>query len=128
MTNLALNRVLLANAAFSSLCAIDMLLFPQVIANFMGGFPAQYLQALAGGLILFACFVIWVAYKEDNIKLAKEIVWMDRSWVVGSIGLIIFANQLFSQGGLLLIAVIAVIVAGFSEIQAKHIKQMIQSA
>ena len=121
-----LNRILLLNASFSILCAIDMLIFSQLIADYMGGFAPIYLQVIALGLIGFAVFVFWVSRQKNNRQLALSIVQMDRSWVVGSILMLIFANSWFSSAGLLIIGTIAVIVAGFGEKQNAYIKQLDQ--
>lgn len=121
-----LNRVLLFNASFSILCAIDMLIFSQLIADYMGGFAPIYLQVIALGLIGFAIFVFWVSRQKNNRQLALSIVQMDRSWVVGSILMLVFANSWFSSAGLLIIGTVAVIVAGFGEKQNAYIKQLDQ--
>jgi hypothetical protein len=124
MNNLSLKRVLLANAIFSGLCAVDLLIFPAIIASYMGGFDGIYLQILGGGLVIFALYVMWVARGPIDAGEVKLIVAMDRSWIAGSIVLLLFFNHWFSYGGITLVSVVAVVVAAFSETQARLVKQL----
>lgn len=123
MTERKLNRVLKLNAAFSALCAVDLLLFSELIAGYMGGFSPIYLQVIAVGLIGFAGVVLWISQQQDNLEWAMSIVHSDRAWVIGSILLLIFGHSWFSSAGLLMIGGVAVIVAGFGETQYKYIRE-----
>ncbi|TQV88386.1 hypothetical protein [Aliikangiella coralliicola] len=122
MSNVKLNRVLVANAMFSILCSVDLLLFSDIIAEYMGGFDPQYLLILGVSLIIFGGFVLWVSRQPENARLASEIVFMDRSWVVGSVILMFLGSEWFSTAGLAIITVVAVIVAVFAELQNRYIK------
>ena len=119
-----LEKVLKINALFSILCAIDMLLFAEVIANFMGFNQPIILQIIAPGLILFGSYVYWLSRNLPNQKQVESVIWMDRSWVIGSIILLVFANASFSYAGITLVAAVAVIVAAFAEIQNKHLSKV----
>lgn len=128
MENLSLKKVLLFNAVFSIMCAIDLLIFTSLIAEYMGGFSPVILQVVGIGLLPFAGFVIWVALKTNDPKWVKEIVFMDRSWVLGSIGVLVFALSYLSLAGITIIMIIALIVAAFGETQNRLLNQTHQIA
>ncbi|MCW8877358.1 MAG: hypothetical protein OQJ89_11030 [Kangiellaceae bacterium] len=119
-----LEKVLKLNAMFSVLCAIDMLIFSDLIASFMGFNQPIILQIIAVGLILFGGFVFWLSRNLPNQKQVESVVWMDRSWVLGSIILLVVANSSLSYAGITLVATVAVIVAAFAETQDKYQKRL----
>ena len=119
-----LEKVLKLNAIFSILCAIDMLVFADLIANFMGFNQPIILQIIAPGLVLFGGFVFWLSRNLPNHKQVESVIWMDRSWVIGSVILLIVANSAFNYAGITLVATVTVIVAAFAEIQDKYLKQL----
>jgi|GEM_PF-3334559 len=127
MTHQALKRVLYTNAAFSVLCAADMLIFTELLADFLGSFDGIYLQILAVGLIGFAGYVVWVARHNNVINLAKEIVLMDRLWVAGSALFIVFGTSWLSSAGVAVVVTVAIIVAIFAETQNYLIKNVTHS-
>ena len=115
-----LEKVLKLNAIFSILCAVDMLIFADLIASFMGFNQPIILQIIAPGLMLFGGLVFWLSRNLPNHKLVGSVIWMDRSWVIGSIILLVVANSVLSYTGITLVAMVAVIVAAFAEIQKKY--------
>ncbi|TQV72158.1 hypothetical protein FLL45_18225 [Aliikangiella marina] len=126
MKNISLRKVLFLNASFSVVCAFDLIVFSELIAGYMGSFSPLVLEFIGFGLIPFAVFVAWVALKTNNPKLVKEIVYMDRSWVVGSIVLLVFASNYLNLIGITIVMLVAVIVAGFSEIQNRLLTDSIK--
>lgn len=109
--------VLMSNAIFSILCAIDLIFLSNWVGSLIGIKEVLYLQLLGGGLVGFASFVFWVSRNLEQQKLVSLIIQLDRSWVVGSILLLLFASQLFSQLGHIIIGTVALIVLVFGELQ-----------
>lgn len=119
-----LEKILKINAIFSILCAIDMLIFTDLIANFMGLNHPIILMIIAPGLILFGSYVFWLSRNLPNQKQVESVIWMDRSWVIGSIILLAVANTSLSYAGITLVAAVAVIVAAFAETQNKYLSHL----
>ena len=119
-----LRKVLVFNALFSVLCAIDMLLFSELIAEFMGFNQPIILLLIAPGLIVFGVYVYWLSRNIPNRKHVESVIWMDRIWVMGSILLLIISHSAFSYAGITLVATITVIVAAFAETQNKYQRQI----
>lgn len=109
--------VLMLNAVFSVLCAIDLIFLSNWVGSLIGITEVIYLQMLGGGLVGFALFVFWVSRNLERKNLVDLVIQLDRSWVLGSVLLLVFASQLFSQIGLIIIGIIAFIVLVFGELQ-----------
>ena len=120
-----LRNVLKANAAFSMLSGTAMLLFGNMIANWMNISNTTILIIIGSGLILFGGFV-WYQSNLQNIKPMeiKAIIIQDWLWVIGSI--VIIGLQLFQINfqGYILIGVIALIVGDFAFFQNYFLKRI----
>lgn len=120
MKNHLLTLTLLTNAGFSMLCGAFMCIFHDGIAAFVGSMPAWLFIGVGAGLILFAIDVGWVATRPSiNPTLARLICWADILWVVGSIGLLLFAPGMLTTQGTILVGLIAITVAGFAALQLR---------
>jgi hypothetical protein len=126
-----LKNALRINAIFSSLCAVLILLFSVQIANLMGQFPYSILIALAIGLISFVILILSISEnKKLDVKQAKIITFMDLSWVISSIILVILGSQWFTSNGIAIILIVAAIVgllSLFQYIGLKKAAHLIQS-
>lgn len=103
-----------ANAIFSITCAILMIFFPNLVGAWLGVQVPLLLQAIGIGLVLFGADLI---HQTTRKRLAT---WRalyasaaDILWVAGSIVLLAFFSQVFSPGGLVLVAAIALVVLAF---------------
>lgn len=125
MIDTLLKRALLANAAFSTVSGLALMLLANTLSTLFADVAPLYLQFLGAGLALFAAYVTWVATRTPiDLALAKSITVADWSWVVGSAVLIgVTAGQL-SLLGIDLILGAAVIVALFAISQHKGIKKL----
>ena len=122
--NNLLKSTLRANSVFSGLVAVELLLFHQKIANFMGSFDPKYLIWLGLVLIFFVIILLYVTERgRMSLSMAKFVVWLDVSWVVGSSLLMIFVHHWFSNAGLILMTAVAIVVALFATYQCIGIKQ-----
>jgi len=121
-----LKQALRANALFSLLIAIDILLFSQPIAEVMGGFDSIYLTILGVGLLGFSVFLLFISERRSiNLRLVKIITFMDVGWIIGSVLLIIFAPWL-STTGIVLIIGVALVVGLCAYFQTKGMQELIQ--
>lgn len=125
MTDTLLKRALLANASFSILCSIGIFTFTSELSAIFAGIAPLYLQALGGGLFIFAVNVIWIARKSPIVlKEAKLVTIADWGWVAGSAILIAMTSDALSLLAIDIIIGIAVVVALFAIFQAKGMKRI----
>ncbi len=108
-----------ANAAFSVLSSLPLLLAPGAMANLLGvNAPVWVLPALAIGLLGFAAFVWWVSSREQaSLKLINTVSAMDVLWVLGSAEILIFELISFSAAGKAMVLIIALCVGMFAAAQ-----------
>ena len=119
-----LRNTLRANAAFSFLCAIFLLVFTKTLQQTMG-IDGIYLQMTGVALAGFVVLLLFVSEnKSISIQIASMITIADWGWVVGSAGLLIIANSYFTMSGNVIISVVAVIVALCAYFQGKEISQI----
>lgn len=124
MKMLTIQQWFKANATFSFVCAIDLFVFPSVIATWMGLSPAWVLQVMAVGLVAFASYVWMLGRRRDLSKNAGlQIIAADTLWVMGSIILVILNPWRFTTLGLSLIIMIAAIVGVFAVGQVFALKR-----
>lgn len=120
-----LRRALTANAVFSIVCGISMIVFAAPLAALMGDVPSWLPIAVGIGLFPFATSLI-VNARRPMISLAEArlSVIMDFGWVAGSVGVIaIFADQL-TLAGMDIILSVALIVGLFGIAQTIGIRRM----
>lgn len=119
-----LSKILKINGLFAFLCAIDLLLFSDWLAQVIGFAVPLYLQVLAVVLFGFSGLVFWISNHVEKHNWVSSIIQLDRSWVLGSGILVLFYSDLFSTLGLVLIAIVAIVVAIFAMLQNHYLKQL----
>lgn len=125
MDDILLKRGLRANAVFSSLCGLILLVFTATFSDLFNGLAPLYLQALAGGLILFAGYLTWVAHQSPiDIRAVKTITWMDWGWVAGSVILVAAMNSQLSALAIDTILGVAIAVGLCAYTQGKGLKKL----
>ena len=98
MKSLTVQQWFKANAIFSTLCAIDLMLFPNLIAQWMHIANSVYLLTLGIGLLGFAAYVYWLSRRPVIDKpTGLQIILADIGWVLGSIVLILFVGFFGTQ-------------------------------
>lgn len=123
-----LKAALRTNALFSFLCATSILLFTQQIADLIGQVHIYILVSLAIGLFSFVAMILFVSEKKTlNVQQAKIITTMDYSWVIGSIGLVLFGSQWFTSEGIVTILIVAMIVGVLAFFQFLGLKKITTS-
>ena len=124
MKTFTIQQWLFANAMFSILCAIDMLLFSELIAGWMQVSPAWSLQVLGVGLLMFAAYLVWLSRREHISKATGlQIIVCDALWVLGSIVLMVWNPWQFSMIGLAMVAGVAAVVGVFAVGQTRSLKR-----
>lgn len=122
-----LRSALLANAAFSSVCAVLMVFQPERIGALLGFEAALSFRLLGVGLLLFAIDLIHQATRPALARWRAILASTgDFLWVLASaVGLILFANHL-SQAGIVAILTVATIVLGFGCWQVLGLSRLAQ--
>lgn len=117
-----LRNTLFANAVFSTISSISILIFAHEISaiiftksfDFFGFGPSEILIEAAIGILLFAVFVLAVAKKKNvNQHIICIIMAMDVAWVIGSVVLLLLFSDFLSATGFWSILIIAGVVADF---------------
>jgi hypothetical protein len=118
-----LKNTLQANACFSMICGLLMLVFPSVLAGFLGSVQPWILMAVGLGLLIFAADVYWISRQLPQATArAKIIFWADVAWVVLTpLVLWLFAAS-FSVTGIMVVIEIAAIVAVFAVLEWKGLQ------
>ena len=105
MFKTTLRKALCANALFSLVCGLELLLLPATVAALLGDIPTLPLQVIGAGLLLFAAQLLWVASRTTVAPLqARLITWADWGWAM-----LLLSERLALSGYLLLTAVAAVV-------------------
>lgn len=118
-----LRNILKANALFSLVSGLVLILFPEDTAIKMNLTNNLPLVIIGLGLILFAAIILFISYKKSlNYQFVKSIILQDLLWVLGSIILLIVMPFGISVWGNILISLIAVIVFCFAFLQYKYSK------
>jgi hypothetical protein len=122
MNTLKVKSTLYVNALFSISCAAIILIYPTQVAVWLGIENTSYLTLLGSGLLIFAVFVIGVAYYKSTIKAWVYIVSVqDLMWVLASIWVVLSNPFGFSFFGLVLTSVVALFVGVFGSVQIRAI-------
>lgn len=120
-----LQRTLFLNGSFSLSGALFCLLFPNQLAESFAVSISTIFSYVGLGLLLFASFVLFVAWKKSNhVKTVQSIIVQDILWVIASFA-VLFTNVFeLSEIGNITIAVIAIIVALFAAFQWYFVKKI----
>ena len=118
MTNtILLRRTLQANATFSLLAALDLVLFGRQIASVVGAIGPRELTILAVQLAVFAAWLLWLASRPAVPRgQVVAVIALDLAWIAGSVLVIAFTPTLL-PGGKWLIGIVADLVAVFALLQ-----------
>lgn len=108
-----LQKALLANALFSMLSGVAILIFNRRLAGFLGLPSHVDLTVVGGGLIVYAVLLAWSARRP---KIAPSHAWLavslDLAWVMGSYLLLWLVP--FRTEGKWLVIIIAELVFAFA--------------
>lgn len=120
-----LKNTLQANACFSLICGVTLLLLPSTIAGLLGQVPVWLLIVLGVGLTAFAVDVYWISRQLPRARVRAQIIFLaDVAWVVLTpLVLWLFAAEL-SKTGVMLLIEIAVIVGLFALVEWKGLQQL----
>ena len=115
---LIVRRALLANAAFSTLTGSLALLLHEPLARHLGLPPGPWIPGIGAGLLLFAGLLLWSVRRGPTRRDLLGFVAGDWAWVLGSMALVLFAPDLLSADGRVLVSLLAVPVAVLGSLQA----------
>lgn len=110
---------LVLNAVFSALIGLELIVFPDAMAEVMFVDPAGWkplvLRLLGVGLVVFALDLLLMA---SNLFVTKKevmlIVFADIGWLFASGAIVFLDGQIFSDSGIVAIEVVAAFVAFFA--------------
>lgn len=104
-----LKKTLLANALFSDLCGVIMLLGATTIAPLIGLNSPMILAFIGIDLMVYGVWLFFTARRaEPNLTLAKIAVAADVAWVIGA-AIVIWLGVLNTTGNLILAGVTDVV-------------------
>jgi len=107
-----LRRTLLANALFSTICALACLFWSKPLATLLGVNEPLFLIDLGFAILLFAPVVAWIALRPQlNRRFVTTIFLLDAAWVVISIILLLTDWVAFTSAGKWLVGGVADVVA-----------------
>jgi hypothetical protein len=123
----SLRAALLANAAFSGLSAVALLLFSSEVTTFAGLSAAFHPTILACSLLLFGSWLLTTALRREvRLSDARIAVALDAAWVAVSIPIILFCR--LTNGGRLLLIAVGTVVSLFAFLQWRGIRIIRASA
>jgi ribosome-associated toxin RatA of RatAB toxin-antitoxin module len=115
---LPLRFALGANALFSFVSGLLMLVRPSLVGGWLGIDAPRLLQIIGFGLLIFAAELVYQAARPRMLTWRALLASAaDFLWVIGSVVLLVFWSQLFSPGGGALVAAVAGIVFLFGVAQ-----------
>jgi hypothetical protein len=120
---LSLRNILKLNAISSGITGLGLVAFSGLFASFFE--VDQQFPFTAAGIFLlaFASFVMLTALQKTiNPGLVRIIVWLDTSWVIGSILAVFWLYTTISLLGNMLITAVAIWVAAMAILQSKGLK------
>ncbi|MFY0690228.1 MAG: hypothetical protein JXQ90_23845 [Cyclobacteriaceae bacterium] len=117
-----LKNTLRANALNAFASGSILILFSSKLAKFIGLEQSEVLLVLGAVLLVFGSFVSYSVRHPGN-QLVMSIVIQDALWVVVSAAILIFNPWGFTDGGLMLIGAMMLLVALFAVLQFVGIKK-----
>ena len=118
-----LQKCLTANAIFSTLSGLTLILFHQSIATLFDQTQSTVFWIIGIGLLFFALSV-GLEVSKQRPKAVWGIIAQDYLWVIGSVILLLWNPFGVSKEGNVLILLIAIIVFIFGTGQAVEMKKM----
>jgi uncharacterized RDD family membrane protein YckC len=124
----SLRRALIANACFSSFCALVFLAFPGVVAGFAGAATVE-IVTIGVNLVLFVGLISVVLTRREPLGrwvlgLAVVIAGLDVLWVLTTP----LAIARYTVEGRWLFGVIALVVAVFAALQIRALTGLFQTS
>lgn len=111
MKSTALRYALGANALFSASSGLVLVGVAEAAASAIGTVAPVVLRAVGGGLLLFAAFLLWTAWRpRPHPTYVLLATGADLAWVVGSAGLLLFERSGLTAVGRGAVAGVAVVV------------------
>jgi Ca2+/Na+ antiporter len=129
MRTKTLRTALVANALFSALTGMALLVFGEPIAGWIGvGAPFVY-RVLGGGLLVFAGLVGWIGTRRtvDTFRAAL-ISLADLLWVIGTVVLILSTLETVETHGIVALLLVATVVLFFGLRQLRGIEETYRDA
>lgn len=123
-----LQIALLANGTFSGISGYTMLMFSVQITGLLGihGPILEIVVMVLGGMLAIYCVALYAVAMQPQIPRpwVSIAILLDLGWVIGSILLLVSGWIEFAFQGVLLIAVVAAVVAGFALVQYRAVKRL----
>jgi hypothetical protein len=119
-----LRRVLMVNAAFTTLCALALLLFSSSVVTFMGVVTPLHLLVLGGVLLFYAVDLGRTAFGQQ-IPSGRiyYFIAMDVLWVAGSACLLWGIELGFTEAGRWAILLVADVIGLFALLQGIGVRR-----
>lgn len=121
----ALRSALIANAVFSTSCALALLGAGSTIAPILEPIPPWLLTSIGVGLLAFAVLIVLVAI-WPRISGALVISGMDALWVLATVPVALFPGLLTVQGSVIVMSV-AVIVGVVAAMQLRGVRRLLRA-
>lgn len=123
-----LRSALRANAAFSTLSGLGLLLAPAAVGGVLGIDAPWVLRGMGLGLVVFAIDLVWFSGAGRTARTVRTIgraaVAGDAAWVLGTIALAVIAPALLSTTGWMLAAGVSLAVTAFAVAQAIGLQRL----
>lgn len=120
-----LRTALRANAAFSTLSGLGLLLAPDAIGALLGVDAPLVLRGIGIGLLVFAVDLVWFSRSARTLPtMGRAAVLGDALWVLGTLALALLLPGLLSPTGWMVAAAVALAVAGFGTAQALGLRRL----
>lgn len=104
-------------------CGFAGLVFGPAVANLVGAVPAWFIQAIAGGLLVFAGFIAWTL-RRPRVGRALIISALDFVWVLATPPLALVSG-LLTPNGVALVVGLAVAVGTLGVLQMAGIRAIL---
>ncbi len=114
---------LLANALFSSITGLLLILFPTGAATIFSTTNSTVFLIIGIALLLFAG-TVFLEVKRQRPKAVRFIIIQDMAWVAGSLGVVLLRPFSISASGYWIIGIIALIVLAFAVVQYLGMKDI----
>jgi len=109
-----------ANAAFSTLTGVTLLLAGTQIAPWLGNVPPWLVTSIGGMLLTFAAFIAFIVFQLRPAR-ALGVVALDIGWLICTVPLI-FVPALLTEPGKAAVLIVAVLVGGLAIAQMAGIR------
>ncbi len=120
-----LRKAVLANAIFSALSGLLIVLFEPTVLRWLGVDPIG-IWPIGAMLLGFSLYLLWLAYGRNvPVSLVKGVIFGDWAWVAGSALLVLAKAATFSGFGIFLILDTALIVMVLALLQSRGLRKFL---